>query len=593
MERETTIDANQIGQPPKGELKNLRSLGQYLRPYTLSLVAVTIALIFTSGAVLGIGKGIGYLVDKGFAQNNPALLDQGLLVLLSITFLLACATYARFYLITYVGERVVADIRRDVYRHVIHLSPGFYETTKTGEILSRLTADTALLQMVVGSSLSIALRNILMLVGGIALLFFTSPKLTGYVAFIVPAVVTPIILFGRQVRRYSKASQDKVAELAAHAEQSLSGIKTIQAYVREPYESDRFDGFVNKAFRMAMQRVRMRALLTALVICLVFGAVGGVLWVGGHDVLAGKMKAGDLSSFIFYSVVVAGAVGALSEVAGSLQRAAGATERLFELLATEPDIKETVTPLPLPATIQGKISFENIVFRYPSQQQKTALHEFSLEVQPGEHVALVGPSGAGKSTVFQLLLRFYDPQEGSITVDGCNIRNLRLADLRSLFGYVSQDPVIFSADAMENIRYGNPDASDNDVIAAAKAAEAFEFIDRLPDGFHTFLGEKGVRLSGGQKQRIAIARAILKNPKILLLDEATSALDTENEILVQAALTHLMKGRTTLVIAHRLSTVLKADKIVVVNNGAIDAIGTHTQLVAEGGLYARLARGQF
>ena len=594
MKTEATIAAKSPGDlPQKGNLKSLRSLRVYLKPYTLSLLGVGIALIFTSSAVLGIGKGLGYLVDKGFAQHNPDLLDKALLVLLAVTFLLACATYARYYLITYVGERVVADIRRDVYQHVIHLSPTFYETTKTGEILSRITADTALLQMAVGSSLSIALRNFLMLVGGIILLIITSPKLTGYVAFIVPAVIIPIILFGKRVRGFSRATQNKVAELASHAEQSLNGIRTIQAYVQEDWESNRFNNFVASAFTTAMKRVRMRALLTAMVICLVFGAVGLVLWIGGHDVLSGRMQAGQLSSFIFYSIVVAGSVGALSEVAGGLQQAAGATERLFELLYTKPDIHDPENPVSLSGKIEGRIEFNNITFLYPSQKEKTALESFTLQVSPGQHVALVGPSGAGKSTVFQLLLRFYDPQHGNITIDGCPIRQMKLAELRSLFGYVSQDPVIFSADAMENIRYGNPDATDEQVIEAAKAAEAYEFIAKLPQGFQTFLGEKGVRLSGGQRQRIAIARAILKNPKILLLDEATSALDTENEKLVQAALINLMKGRTTLVIAHRLSTVLTADNIVVIDNGMIDAMGTHQELTAQSGLYARLAKLQF
>lgn len=578
--------------PQKGQLKSLRFLLSYVRPYRSSLIAVLVALIVTSSTVLGIGKGISYLIDQGFAQNNPALLDKALIILLVITLLLAIATYARFFLITYVGERVVADIRRDVYRHVVHMPPGFFETTKTGEILSRLTADTVLLQMVVGSSLSIALRNTLLLIGGLGLLIATSVKLTGYILLIVPAVVIPIVLFGRRVRRYSRASQDKVAELSGYAEQSLSGIKTIQAYVREEIECTQFNQHVKSAYSVAMKRVRMRALLTAIVICMVFGSIGFVLWMGGHEVLAGELSAGKLSSFIFYSIVVAGAVGALSEVIGDLQRAAGATERLAELLHIEAEIKDPETPLSLPKDVKGRVSFHDITFYYPTRPDKPALERFSLDITPGEHVALVGPSGAGKTTVFQLLLRFYDPQYGQIFVDGVNTRELRLSDLRSVFGYVSQDPVIFSASAFDNIRFGNPQASNEEVIEAAKAAEAFEFIEKLPQGLHTFLGEKGVRLSGGQRQRIAIARAILKNPKILLLDEATSALDTANEKLVQTALSSLMKGRTTLVIAHRLSTVLNADKIIVIDKGKIEASGKHAALMQQGGLYETLAKMQ-
>ena len=592
--RTNAQDTNNHHTASKGKLKSLSRLALYLKPYKLSLFGVLIALIFTSSAVLSIGKGIGYLVDEGFGQNNPELLDDALLLLLGITSLLACATFARFYLITYVGERVVADIRRDVYRHVMHLSPSFFEITKTGEILSRLTADTALLQMVVGSSLSIALRNILLFCGGISLLIITSPKLTAYVLFIVPMVIVPIVLFGRKVRRFSRASQEKVADMAAHAEESISGIRTIQAYARETKECDQFNIYVHSAFTTAMKRVTMRSFLTAIVIFLVFGSIGVVLWIGGHDVLSGSMKAGDLSSFIFYAIVVAGAVGALSEVAGALQRAAGATERLFELLDTASDIVESTEPKSLsPAQAQGHVSFKDVTFHYPSKKDCPAISQLSLDIHPGEHIALVGPSGAGKSTIFQLLLRFYNIQEGQITIDDIDITDVKLQELRELFGFVSQESLIFSTSALENIRYGRPDATDAEVEEAAKAARAYDFIDNLPDKFDTFLGEKGVRLSGGQRQRIAIARAILKNPKILLLDEATSALDTENEQQVQEALSSLMQGRTTIVIAHRLSTVRDADKIVVVNQGNIEAIGKHDFLIAQQGLYAKLAKIQF
>ncbi len=575
---------------PKGELKSLPLLWSYLRPYRLHLMGMFIALVVTSSSVLGMGKGVAYLVDEGFASNNPALLDKALIVLLTVTAVLALATYARFYLVTYVGEKVIADIRRDVYRHIVHLSPSFFETTKTAEILSRLTSDTALLQVVVGSSLSIALRNTLMFVGGLVLLVLTSAKLTTYVAIILPIVLIPIIVFGRKVRRYSRLSQDKVAELASHAEQGIASIRTVQAYHREEWESVQFSEQVTGAFRTAVSRVRLRALLTAIVILLIFGSIGVVLWIGGHDVLSGKMTAGALSSFIFYSLVVAGAVGALSEVVGDMQRAAGATERLFELLNVQSDVEERVTQ-----QLEGferDITFENTSFSYPSRFDRKALDAINLTIHKGEHVAIVGPSGAGKTTIFQLLLRFYDPQQGRVMVDGKDIRSLSLVNLRQSFGYVSQDATIFSTSAYENIRYGRPDASHDEVIEAARAAEAFEFISALPQGFDTFLGEKGVRLSGGQRQRIAIARAILKNPAILLLDEATSALDAANEVAVQQALNRLMEGRTTLVIAHRLSTVVKADRIIVLNHGVIEAIGTHEELLKLPGLYAELAKLQ-
>lgn len=575
---------------PKGELKSLPLLWAYLRPYRIHLFGMFIALIITSSAVLGMGKGMAYLVDEGFAGNNPALLDQALIVLLIVTAVLAVATYARFYLVTYVGERVIADIRRDVYRHIVHLSPSFFESTKTAEILSRLTSDTALLQVVVGSSLSVALRNTLTFIGGLVLLVLTSLKLTTYVAVILPLVLIPIIVFGRKVRRYSRLSQDKVAELASHAEQGIASIRTVQAYHREEWEAVQFSDQVTSAFRTAVSRVKLRALLTAIVILLIFGSIGIVLWIGGHDVLSGHMTAGALSSFIFYSMVVAGAVGSLSEVVGDMQRAAGATERLFELLNVPSDVQERVTQQL--EHFETDITFENVAFCYPSRPDRKALDGINLTITKGEQVAIVGPSGAGKTTLFQLLLRFYDPQQGRVMVDGKDIRSLSLVNLRQSFGYVSQDATIFSTSAYENIRYGRPEAAHEEILEAARAAEAFEFIAALPQGFDTYLGEKGVRLSGGQRQRIAIARAILKNPAILLLDEATSALDAANEVAVQQALQRLMQGRTTLVIAHRLSTVIKADRIIVLNHGVIEAIGTHQELLKLPGIYAELANLQ-
>ncbi|PCJ61463.1 MAG: ABC transporter [Rhodospirillaceae bacterium] len=580
----------------KGRRRNfkpLRRILPYLRPYTLGILGAVAALTLAAGTVLALGLGLRTLVDEGFSAGDAALLDRALMVLFGVILLLAIATYGRFYLVSWVGERVVADIRRDVFNHILGLSPSFFETTKTGELLSRLTADTTLLQTVVGSSLSMALRNVLMLVGGIALLAITSPKLTLLVVLVIPLVVVPILVIGRRVRRLSRESQDRVADVGAYVEESINAVRTVQAFGHEKIDQARFAKRVEDAFSMGMRRVRVRAVLTVIVIVLAFSAVGCILWVGGHDVLAGTFSAGDLAAFVFYAVIVAGASGAISEVVGDLQRAAGAAERLMDLLATEPEIVAPENPVPLPAPLQGGVAFEGLTFAYPSRPERPALLDFTLAVKPGEHLALVGPSGAGKSTVFQLLLRFYDPQAGKVTLDGVDVRDAAPGDVRAHLGLVPQDPVIFSADAWENIRYSRPKATDSDVRAAAEAANAAGFLDRLPDGFSTFLGERGVRLSGGQRQRIAIARAILRNPEVLLLDEATSALDSESERVVQVALERLMAERTTLVIAHRLSTVLNADRIVVLDEGRIVAIGTHGELLKSSPLYARLAELQF
>lgn len=575
------------------DLKPLRRLLPFLWPYRLQMLGAFVALVVAAGTVLGLGQGMRVLVDRGFAAGDAALLDRALLVLLGVIVLLAASTFGRFYLVSWIGERVVADLRRAVYDHVLSLSPGFFETTRTGEILSRLTTDTTLLQTVVGSSVSIALRNLLLLIGGLAMLMVTSAKLTGMVLLGVPLVVAPIILFGRKVRRLSRASQDKVADIGAHVDETLNGIRTVQAYTHEPFERARFAERVEEAFRVAVHRVKIRAVMTVAVIVLVFGAVGLILWVGGHDVLAGRLTPGELSAFVIYAVVVAGSVGAISEVIGDLQRASGATERLFDLLSTRPEVEVPARPMPLPVPPLGALSFEGVRFHYPSRPNGPALEGFTLDVAPGETVALVGPSGAGKSTVFQLLLRFYDPQAGRVRLDGVDVRDADPAEVRRRIGLVSQDPVIFSADAWENIRYGRPDAGDGEVRAAAEAANALDFLEALPQGLSTFLGEKGVRLSGGQRQRIAIARAILRNPPVLLLDEATSALDAESERMVQDALEKLMRQRTTLIIAHRLATVLNADRIAVMEQGRIVAAGRHADLVSQGGLYARLAALQF
>ncbi|OSQ30519.1 ABC transporter transmembrane domain-containing protein [Thalassospira sp. MCCC 1A03138] len=571
----------------------LRAIIPFVRPYRLQVAGAMVALVVASGTVLALGSGLRMLVDQGFADGNASLLDQALFVLFAVTLLMAGASYARFFLVSWIGERVVADIRSAVYAHIIRLDPGFFEVTRTGEVLSRLTTDTTLLQVVIGSSVSIALRNILMFVGGLTMLAITSPKLTALVLLVVPLVVVPIIGYGRRVRRLSREAQDRIADVSAFSEESLNALRTVQAYTHEKIESEKFDGFVEGAFRTSISRISARALLTAIVIVMVFGAVGTILWIGGHDVLDGTISAGDLSAFVFYAIVVAGSVGAISEVIGDLQRAAGAAERLMGLLETEPAIAAPANPVQMPQKHLGHVSFENVTFHYPARPDRSALTGFSLQVKPGETVALVGPSGAGKTTVFQLLLRFYDPASGVIKVDDVDIRTADPIAVRERIGLVAQDPVIFAANAWENIRYGRPDASDEDVRAAADAAHATEFLDRLPDGFDSFLGERGVRLSGGQRQRIAIARAILRNPSVLLLDEATSALDAESEQVVQKALETIMKTRTTLVIAHRLATVLHADRIAVIDDGKLIAIGTHQELMESNPLYGRLARLQF
>ena len=575
------------------DLRPLRYLLRYVGRYRRQLALAAVALVVAAGTVLGLGQGLRLLVDRGFGGRDPALLDAALVVLLAVVLLLALASFLRFYMISWVGERVVADLRRDVYSHVLTLSPGFFETRRTGEVLSRLSTDTTLVQVVVGSSVSIALRNLLLLVGGLIMLLVTSAKLTGLVLLVVPIVVAPIVLLGRRVRALSRDSQDRVADVGVYVEETLTGIRAVQAFVHEAVDRQRFGVRVEDAFATAIRRVRTRGILTAIVIALIFGAIAVILWIGGRDVLAGRISAGELSSFVFYAAVVAGAVGALSEVVGDLQRAAGATERLFDLLATAPEIAAPAAPTALPAPPVGRIAFEQVRFFYPSRPDSPVLDDFTLVVEPGETVALVGPSGAGKTTVFQLLLRFYDPSDGRIRFDGVDLRAADPAGVRAAIGLVPQDPILFSDTAAENIRYGRPDADMAAVRAASEIANANDFIDQLPAGFDSHLGEKGVRLSGGQRQRVAIARAVLKDPTLLLLDEATSSLDAESERAVQAALEKVMEGRTTLVIAHRLATVLKADRIIVMDQGRVVASGTHTQLLRDNPLYARLAALQF
>ena len=571
----------------------LKMILPYITPYRLQLGGAAIALLFAAATVLAMGAGLQFLIDEGFAAGNPLLLDRAVVVLVAVVVLLAGASYGRFYLISWVGERVVADLRVAVFNHVIGLNLGFFETRSTGEILSRISTDTTLVQTVVGSSVSIALRNLLLFFGGMAMLLITSPKLTGLVLLVIPFVVIPIIVLGRKVRVLSRNSQDRVADLGSHVEEILSGIRIVQAFSHEVLDKIKFMQRVETAFDTAIERVRKRALLTAVVIAFIFGAVAIVLWIGGRDVLAGNISPGELSAFVFYAIVVAGSTGALSEVIGELQRAAGAMDRLNELLLVTSNIPVPLEPKSLPKKVTGAITFDKVNFYYPSRPDQLALDDFNLEIKSGETVAFVGPSGAGKTTVFQLLLRFYDPNEGAIKLEGVALNQTDPKIVRSQMGLVPQDGIIFSDNVIENIRYGRPEATEKEIKLAAESANALEFIEKLPNGFETNLGEKGVQLSGGQRQRLAIARAVLRDPAVLLLDEATSALDAESERSVQRALDKIMVGRTTLIIAHRLATVLRADRIIVMEEGRAIASGSHEQLLKSCPLYARLAQLQF
>jgi ATP-binding cassette subfamily B protein len=579
--------------PGSRNLRQLRRLVGELAPYRWQVAGALVALTLAAASVLSLGVGVRHLIDGGFAAGRREALDHALAAVVIVIVVLAVATFARSYLVTWLGERVVANIRSRLFGHVLRLSPGYYETTRVGEVMSRITADTSVVQTVIGASVTQALRNVLLLVGGLALLIVTNPRLTLLTLVVVPIVIVPIIVIGRRVRRLSRAAQDRLADVSGRAEEALNAIRTVQAFAQETREAQGFAAASERAFQAAAAYARARALLGGIVIALIFTAIVAVLWVGGRDVLDGRLTAGELSSFVFFALVVASAAGGLSEIVGDLQRAAGASERLFELLDTPPQITSRTAAI-VPAHASAcRVRFERVEFAYPSDPGRAVLRGLALDVAPGETVALVGPSGAGKTSILHLLMRFYEPQSGRILIDDDPLDALDLQAHRRRIGLVPQEPVIFSASARDNIAYGRPDASDAEIRAAAEAAAATEFLDRLPEGFQTFLGEKGVRLSGGQRQRVAIARAILCDPSLLLLDEATSSLDAESERLVQEALEHLMRGRTSIVVAHRLATVQRADRILVLDEGRIVEQGRHDDLARRGGLYARLATLQF
>lgn len=578
--------------PKARSLKPLRSLWPYLRPYTGRLVLAMLALLVASGAMLVIPIAFRDVIDKGMVVADRETIDTYFAAFLGAAAVFGVFAALRFFLVTSLGERVVADLRSDIYRRVIRMDPTFFEVTKTGEVLSRLTTDTTLVQSIAGVNLSITLRSTIQLIGALTLLIATSPALAGYILLLIPLVLAPIIMTGRKVRSLSRQSQDRVADTSGLAGETLNAIQTVQAFTLEQLHSKRYDDAVEASFVAAIRRIRVRAILTAAGTMIVFGGVTFVLWQGAHRVLANEMTAGELSQFLIYAVYVAMSAASLSEMWGEVQRASGAMERLVELRNATPVIVAPPNPVPFP-TARGDIHFENVSFRYPSRPDALALDQFSLHIRPGETVALVGPSGAGKSTTFQLLLRFYDPASGRVVIDGVDIAKTTPEDVRLRIGLVPQETVLFGTTARENIRYGRPNATNEEIEAAARAAGADAFIRQLPQGYDAFLGERGTRLSGGQRQRIAIARALLKDPPILLLDEATSSLDAESERYVQEALERLMEHRTTIIIAHRLATILKADRIVVLDHGKIAAIGTHAELLENNELYARLAALQF
>jgi ATP-binding cassette subfamily B protein len=573
----------------------LRRLAAFLVPYRWRVAGAAAALLAAAACWLALGQGVKHVVDGGLAGGEAGALDQALAGMLGIAAVLAAATWARFYLMMSLGERVVTDLRRAAFGHLLGLEPAYFDATRTGEVISRLTSDATLLQQVVGYGLSMFVRNALMMAGAAVMLFVTSAKLAALVLLGVPATLLPILVLGRRVRRLSRANQDRVAEVSAYLDEAVHEIRTVQAYVHEDADRQGFGRHAEAAYQAGVARIRHKAFLISAVMLIAFSAVGIILWIGGHDVVGGRMSAGELSAFVFYAAMVAAGAGTVAEVWGELQRAAGATERLTELLGTMPRIQAPPQPS-IPGQRGGaalELEFADVGFAYPSRPQRPALQRFTLRVAPGERVALVGPSGAGKSTVFALLLRFYDPQQGTVRIDGMDLRDMEPRALRRLIAVVPQEPVIFAASVLDNVRYGRPEATREEALAACEAAFALEFVEPLPQGLDTVLGERGVTLSGGQRQRLSIARALLADRPILLLDEATSSLDAESELAVQRALEALERGRTTLAIAHRLATVQHADRIVVMDGGMIVAEGSHAELLRQGGLYARLASLQF
>ncbi|WP_233842955.1 ABC transporter transmembrane domain-containing protein [Dyella sp. 2HG41-7] len=578
---------------PRRRIGSLRLLWPFVKPHRMLAVGWLLFLAISSSATLVLPIAVRHMIDHGFRNSNATAINASFLGLFAVAVVMAFATAARFYCISLLGERTLAALRSKLYAHVIRLDVSFFERNRVGELISRLGTDTEVVQALVGSGISVALRSAVMLIGATAAMIWTSPRLAGLTALVIPAVVLPILIFGRRVQKLSRASQDRLADAAAIANETLNAAPAVKAYAREGIESDRYGGAIARALATARRRIGTRTGLTAAVIVLFFGAITLVLWVGARDVLAGTLDAGVLAQFVVYAFLSGGSMMGLSDVWGDVLRAAGAMERISELFTEEATIADPPQPLALPRPIRGALRFENVAFHYPTRPDAPALHDFNLDIRPGETVALVGPSGAGKSTVFALLLRFYDPQRGRISFDGVDLRAMTLPELRGAIALVPQETVIFGGTAADNIRFGRQDASDDEVRAAAHAAEAHDFIQMLQNGYDSELGERGVRLSGGQRQRIAIARAILRNAPLLLLDEATSSLDAQSEAAIQQALERLEKGRTTLVIAHRLATVQRADRIVVMDGGRIVAQGTHESLLAEGGLYAELARLQF
>ena len=574
-------------------LSSLRFFWPFARAYRGKLWLAALSLIMVSGAMLSMGRGLGYLVDKGLGAGDPAILDRAVIATIGIAAILAFGSYLRASLVNQIGESIVADIKKALFSHLVSLHTGWFETARTGDLLSRINTDTTVMQTVLTSSLSMAIRNLMILIGGLVLLVMASPKMSLVVAVVVPAVVVPVIYMARRLRRASRLAQDKIGDVSVRAEESLTSMRLIHAFGQEAKQRQTFAAKVDDALSAALLRVHLLGILSGTVIFLVFCGIAVILWIGGQDLLAGNISAGDLSAFIFYAFLIASATGSLSEIGGGLQRAAGAADRVQAILNTTSELTEAPNPVSLPSPTAISVRLENLSFTYPTRDDKPALHDISLDIAAGERVALVGPSGGGKSTLFHLLLRFYDAQSGKISFNNVDSRLLKLNDLRRAIGLVPQEPALFSASLFDNIAFGVPDATIEDVRQAAQQAEILPFIDSLEEGLDTFVGEKGIRLSGGQKQRIAIARVILRNPNLLLLDEATSALDSVSEAAVQTALTNLMKGRTSLVIAHRLSTIIDADRILLIDKGSLVAQGTHDDLLATSALYRELAMHQF